>query len=157
MALITSRTQADVLARNEKGVYRAEDLNRVESAAGALSQDLQGMEEALRAYAQAQGVPWRESFSLPFEPQAAFLTARTDWTPADWPTGPQMRRYLQNIRKLCGLLEVPAESLPQTMSGLTWQGANAIEQALLNCQQAAAQLEREKKTLIEEQKGGGAL
>ena len=55
MALITSRTQADVLARNEKGVYRAEDLNRVESAAGALSQGLQGMEEALRAYAQAQG------------------------------------------------------------------------------------------------------
>ena len=26
MGLITSRTQADVLARNEKGVYRAEDL-----------------------------------------------------------------------------------------------------------------------------------
>jgi len=111
MQLIFDRTEADVLLANEKGRYSHTDLNRVEAAVAELQ----------RLAGQMDIYPG--------------LTTKTDWGlpgafDADsWPTEPQMQRYLANVHELCSALEIRA-GLPDTMAGLTWQGANAIEQAL---------------------------
>lgn len=149
-ALITDRTGADVEARNEKGVYRAEDLNRVESAVEEIAAGLRGLENRLRDYAQAAGVLWSQDFEVEFEPQELNLKVKTDWRMDDlWPGKPQMRRYLQNVAALCGILEVDSQALPGSMELLTWEGANEIERLLLRCEEAAAALEGEKKSLID--------
>lgn len=51
------------------------------------------------------------------------------WTRADIPTPEQLGDYLANVRRLRDVLAVEA-ALPGTMARLTWQGANAIEEAL---------------------------
>lgn len=150
MDLITDRTNADVAVGNEKGTYNASDLNRVESAVALLSFRLQSMEEELMVYAQENGVTWQEAFELSFDPAEAVLVTRTDWDMADWPTTPQMRRYLQNIVKLCGLLDIPTDELPESMSFLDFQKANAIESSLQLCEDAADMLFLEKKSLIDQ-------
>lgn len=150
ISLVTDRTPADVEARNEKGVYRAEDLNRVESAVEEIAAGLQGLEARLKAYAQAAGVLWSPDFEVDFEPQELNLTVKTDWQMNDlWPGKPQMRRYLQNVAALCGILQVDSQALPGSMELLTWEGANEIEGLLLQCAEAAAALEAEKKALID--------
>lgn len=150
MELITDRTAADVEAQNEKGVYRAEDMNRVESAVQEISLSLQTMEEDIRAYADEKGVAWREEFELSFLPVDAEVRTRTDWTIEDWPTKPQSRRYLQNIVKLCSLVDVPADGLPGSLEDLTYEGANQIEIVLGDCQTGAANLKAEKEALIDQ-------
>lgn len=115
MNLITDRTYADVLAGNEKGCYGAGDLNRVESAVGVL--------QALMP-------------ALDLHPG---LTTKTDWAACDtfstqeWPTESGMQRYLQNVQTVCTLCRVQTE-LPQSMNGLSWEKANAIEAALLEAE-----------------------
>lgn len=111
MELITDRTEADVLLGNEKGQYGYQDLNRVEQAVQTLC--------TLAA-------------RLDIHPE---LTTKTDWglpglfSADSWPAQSQMDRYLQNVHTLCHMLSVAAP-LPETMVHLTWQGANAIENAL---------------------------
>lgn len=51
------------------------------------------------------------------------------WTRADIPTPEQLSDYLANVRRLRDVLAVEV-TLPGTMARLTWQGANAIEEAL---------------------------
>lgn len=112
MNLITDRTRADVLMGTEKGKYGVEDLNRVERAV-----------ETLFVLAKAVDVP--------YVPEV-----KTDWafpgvfSAGTWPTKGQMARYLENVHRLCRDLEIKA-NLPVTMENLDWEGANAIEQALL--------------------------
>lgn len=114
--MITDRTQMDVLMRNAKGCYGADDLNRVEGAVETLAETLAELGE-----------------------HCPPLTTKTDWqlTPLfqaqQWPVQEQMERYLDNVRQLAiayGLEPL----LPKTMERLNWQGANQIEQqlALLN-------------------------
>lgn len=111
MQLVTDRTYTDVLMGNQKGCYGPEDLNRVEQAVAELA-----------AIAQALDV------------QGEFVI-KTDWalpsvfSPDSWPTATQMRRYLDNVHRLCSAVELAAD-LPTTMEKLTWEGANRIEQAL---------------------------
>lgn len=113
MQLITDRTEADVLLGHPKGQYSFADLNRVEQAVAQLQQLAE---------------------QLDIKPA---ITVKTDWglpgtfSGSAWPTQGQMTRYLGNVHTLCSALEVAA-NLPDTMIGLTWQGANAIEQALLD-------------------------
>jgi len=112
MYLITDRTQADVLLGTSKGKYSADDLNRVESAV-----------EALFALAK--------DLDVPYVPEV-----KTDWTfpelfsAKSWPTQGQMARYLENVTRLCEAVEIKA-ALPGSMEKLNWEGANQIEQALL--------------------------
>ena len=113
MNLITDRTKADVLLGTEKGNYGAADLNRVETAVQEL-------------FALAKAV------DVPYVPEV-----KTDWTfpelfsAQNWPTQGQMVRYLENVHRLCRAVEIGA-ALPVSMEGLNWEGANAIEQALLS-------------------------
>ncbi len=111
MRLITDRTASDVLLKTEKGHYGAADLNRVEGTVDALLQlakalDIQGQWEVKTDW----GLP--EGFS-----------------PQTWVTAGQMERYLGNVERLCRAVELAAE-LPESMTYLTYQGANQIEQAL---------------------------
>ena len=112
MNFITDRTQADVLLGTDKGKYGVDDLNRVESAV-----------QELFALAKAVDVPYVPD-------------VKTDWalpgvfSAGTWPTQGQMARYLENVHRLCRDLEIKA-NLPVTMEKLNWEGANAIEQALL--------------------------
>ena len=111
--LVTDRTEADSLLGTAKGQYNADDLNRVESAVAELC-DL----------ALSVGV-------------ALDLVTKTDWSlpgdfqASDWPTESQMRRYIGNVTALCDAFSVVNGSLPNSMSRLTWAGANAIEESLV--------------------------
>lgn len=111
MNLITDRTEADVILGTAKGLYQAQDLNRVENAVKTITADFP-----------------RLGFHLP-------LVVKTDWKPpedfsqAEWVTESQMIRYLDNIKKIRDLfpMNVP---LPDSMSNLSWHGANNIEKVL---------------------------
>lgn len=111
MELITDRTQTDVLLQTSKGRYGADDLNRVEHAVQTLQ----------RLAQQADVHPG--------------LITKTDWaftqvfSSEQWPTEPQMQRYLANVRLICTACGVQAQ-LPQTMAQLSWEDANRIESAL---------------------------
>ncbi len=112
MQLVTDRTKTDVLLGTEKGQYGFADLNRVEQAVAELS-------------AAA------ENLDIHYTP-----VVKTDWgapgvfSSETWPTKEQMIRYLDNVSRLCQVVEINA-ALPSTMENLTWEGANDIEQALL--------------------------
>ena len=116
MNLITDRTYGDVLLNTENGRYEADDLNRVEDAVGKL---------CLIA---------RTKVSL------ALLTTKTDWgqpglfSSHEWPAWSQMERYLNNVKNLCSSIGIVAP-LPASMKGLTYEGANQIEKALLLVQE----------------------
>lgn len=116
MNLITDRTRSDVLLNNEKGRYEAADLNRVEEAVGNL---------CLIARTK---VP------------LALLATKTDWdapglfSSREWPTWSQMERYLNNVKNLCSSIGISAP-LPASMKGLSYEGANQIERALLSVQE----------------------
>lgn len=111
MNLVTDRTEADALLGNEKGVYSYKDLNRVETAVAQLAE-----------YFQQLGI-------------CADLHTKTDWglpgdfSAAEWPVESQMQRYLENVETIKRLFPVSVQ-LPSSMSRLTWQGANSIEQVL---------------------------
>lgn len=112
MNFVTDRTASDVMLNTSKGNYSITDLNRVESAVG----ELQALAMQLDIY---PGLVVKADWALPGE-----------FTSAAWPTEGQMRRYLQNVIDLCDAVAVHRANLPQTLACLTWQGANAIEEAL---------------------------
>ncbi|MBM6938459.1 hypothetical protein H7U37_07980 [Pseudoflavonifractor phocaeensis] len=88
-----------------KGSYNVSDLNRVQDAA-----------EYLRDILVSAGY-------------AVELAPLPTWTRSDIPTASQLADYLDNVRRLRDVLAVEV-TLPETMARLTWQGANAIEEAL---------------------------
>ena len=111
MDLITDRTESDVLLGNSKGVYSYADLNRVESAAAMIAEQITELGFALQ------------------------LQTKTDWdlpgnfSAWNWPVESQMRRYLQNITDIKRLFVIPTQ-IPETMDKLDWNGANNIEKVL---------------------------
>lgn len=108
MDLITDRTESDVLLGNSKGVYSYADLNRVESAAAMIAEQITELGFALQ------------------------LQTKTDWdlpenfSAWNWPVESQMRRYLQNIADIKRLFVISTQ-IPETMDKLDWNGANNIE------------------------------
>lgn len=101
---MTASEQTAWYGEAAKGGYNYTDLNRVE--------------EAVRELAAELGLN---------------LVTKTNWTRWDIPVVSEMERYLGNvaaIRDACpGDVEFP--TLPVSMSGLTYQGANNIEKVLL--------------------------
>lgn len=87
-----------------RGAYNYTDLNRVETAVSELSEEL-GLN----------------------------LVTKTGWTLWDIPTQTDMERYLGNvvaIRDACSD-EIAFPTLPNSMSGLDYEGANNIEKVLM--------------------------
>lgn len=110
MNLITDRTEADVLARNAKGRYGFDDLNRVEAAVADLAEAGKQLGTRLE------------------------LVAKTDWGipevfPVSFVTESEMARFLGNVRKIRDGFELTTP-LPTSMRRLTHTGANNIEKAL---------------------------
>lgn len=98
------RVLAEVENAVTRGAYGYRDLNRVENAVKTLATSL--------------GIT---------------LTVKTDWTVSDAPRVADMTRYLSNVRALArGNDAVSSAVLPESMAGLTWYGANNIEQFLLD-------------------------
>ena len=103
---------ADLAAINsptQRGAYNYTDLNRVGAAV-----------ELLTASLRSQG----------FAPSTS---PKTDWTEADIPTETPMEIYRQNVAAIFGarLVQEPYITLPASMAGLTLDGANSIEWALV--------------------------
>lgn len=94
-----------------RGAYNAADLNRVTAAMLYLEGRFRGIGYGVRLEAL---------------PEA--------WTGQDLPQGGNMERYLTNLRRLRGVLELfpTTPPVPRTMDKLTWQEANDIEQILLD-------------------------
>ena len=107
MELIYDRTKEDVILGTPKGNYGWEDLNRVEKTVQFLTQELQKLDISLN------------------------LQTKTDWSlpGEDWPTLPQMQRYLENVKMVLKVLQL-IQPVPQSMEQLDYQGANQIEYAL---------------------------
>jgi len=98
--LITDRTAGTV--------YNASDLNRVGEAIRYLADEL---------------------FDRGYEIR---VSPKIDWTESDIPLAAQMAHYLGDLLKIRDTLTQPptTPSLPATMAGLTYTGANDIESIL---------------------------
>ena len=106
--LVTDRTQADVTARNEKGSYRASDLNRVGAA---------------MKYVAARLV---EQGYVPS------IAPKTDWSESDWLTPGASVVYLADLaelRRQFAMMQT-TPNVPDDMERLTYQEANNIEKIL---------------------------
>lgn len=95
--LITDRTEADLLAGNEKAHYNAADLNRVEAATGYLAGRLRDIPLELAAYAQEREAAWDSLFEVPWDPAGLPLTVKTAWDQQGIPNTVEMGRYLSNV------------------------------------------------------------
>lgn len=108
--LITDRTFDDVRFLTEKGIYRAQDLNRVEAAVKYVAARL----EARGYQVQTEdGQTWEES---------------------DIPDFDQMERYLENLKAVRNAApNLPGTpQVPPDMDMLTYREANDIEQILVD-------------------------
>lgn len=111
MNFITDRTLEDILQRTEKGRYEYSDLNRAEAA-------VQYLVLVAQTIVSVDPLPTKTNWRQP-----------TRFSEDTWVTQDQMDRYLRNVKILCESIWIDAD-LPDTMEGLTWQGANQIERAL---------------------------
>ena len=89
--------------------YNASDLNRVGEAIRYLADEL---------------------FARGYEIR---VSPKTDWAESDIPLSSQMAHYLDDLRSIRETLSQPSTtpSLPESMAGLTYAGANDIESMLL--------------------------
>lgn len=112
--LVTDRTKSDALERNEKGIYRAEDMNRVGQAVKELAELFQS-----------------RGYSVSVHPKA-------NWTDEADPTIPELQSYLADVAVLRRLLPMlpTTPPIPSDMKGFTWQEANDIEKILVDLNEA---------------------
>lgn len=116
--LITDRTQADVTAKNDKGTYKASDLNRVGAAMNYVAARL-----------REQGYD-------------THISPKTDWKNEDWVDQAAQAVYLGDLAELrkqftmlASTPEVPPRILATAINsndGLTYTWANDIEQILMD-------------------------
>lgn len=131
--------------------YNATDLNRVGQAILYLKQEFDDLPSelysayntALSEIASGLDYPIENydlSISLPislyqvsYRYPVATQTTKTDWAQGDIPTASAMAYYLNNIKSIATAAEVSG-LVPVTLNGLTCEGANNIEQALVNAE-----------------------
>ena len=114
--LITDRTQEDVTAKNDKGTYKASDLNRVGAAMNYVAARL-----------REQG----------YDPH---ISPKTDWKDGEWVDPEAQAVYLGDLAELrkqftmmASTPEVPPRILATAINsndGLTYTWANDIEKIL---------------------------
>lgn len=132
-----------------KGAYNASDLNRVESAVDYLAGVLRALPDDLKAYAQEKVVGWDRFFDVPYDAENVVVDTKTDWRVTDIQIPQDMARYLDNVAYLRGIVEYSTATLPNSMDNLTWQGANAIEKALVDLEDAIERLRAQTKHYID--------
>ncbi len=170
VSLITDRNLADVMRVQElasisysqmtgeekaewdsdlKGAYNASDFNRVESAVAYLAGLLRALPDDLKAYASEKVVAWDKFFNVPYDAASVVVDTKTDWKMTDIQTPQDMARYLDNVAFLRGVIEYATATLPATMDNLAWQGANAIEQVLVDLDEAIEHLRQQTKYYLD--------
>ena len=144
-------TEKNTYLAGLNAAYNASDLNRVGQAILYLKAELDGLpaelyteyENALTEIANGLdydisnydisiSLPtslYQVSYTVPVAPQ----TTRTDWAKGDIPTASDMAYYLNNIRSIASATG-SIGLVPTTLNGLTCEGANNIEQALVNAE-----------------------
>ena len=117
--LVTDRTFDDVRFLTDKGIYRAEDLNRVEGAVQYVAARLQTRGDMV------------ETEEGPM------------WTETDIPDLEQMSRYLSNLQTVRSAAPVLSNTppVPPNMDMLTYRESNDIEQILVNVDQVLDNIE----------------
>ena len=128
-----------------KGAYNVSDLVRVENAVSALATMLQLLPVKLQQYAASLGVAWDRVWDVPYDPENYVVETIQVW-PVVFVLEADLQRYLDNVYLLRSSLLSGSGGLPRTMRGLTWLGANAIEQTLLDLHKAIDQTETKAKT-----------
>lgn len=138
-----------------KGAYNAVDLNRVEGAVKSINDYMNGFQAAFDTLRASLGVADDSFWLIPFTPLS--FETKTDWTMSDAPTKTDLDgRYLRNVDKLTDQFPIE-KSLPTSVANnLTFDGANAIERALLAVYEAAKKYETETKQLIKNTAAGWA-
>lgn len=143
---LMTEAQRQLWIENLKGAYNAETRNRVEAAVKTVSETLSRLPYDLKAVAAQLGVAWDRAFDVPYIEISC--ETKTDWTDADEVPVEQMRRYLANVTAIKNALPISSPPLPRTMDNLTWQGANAIEAAILEASKAATKRQDETTQTI---------
>ena len=146
--LLDGRLELDGESIN-RGAYNSADLNRVETAVALFSDLLSGLPGILKNYAAHYNVAWDELFDVPYTQRNYVLDTKTDWNGEDIPSNDDMYRYLQNVRLLRESFEYTTVALPGSMSNLTYTGANAIEQVLVDLNTAANEFRRKIQRYID--------
>ena len=116
--LVTDRTDADVRAENDKGIYQATDLNRVTEA-------MEYLNDILTSRGYKTGYK-----------RVYIIATRYVWVEEDNPSTEQINAYLDNVRALRSAITV-LPSTPRVPPNISfnWDGANNIEQILLDIEQ----------------------
>lgn len=131
------------------GAYDAEDLNRVEGAVEFLSGELERVYEAVKDFLAQSGVADDTFFSIPYKPEDLDFFTKTDWEQGDDPTPDDVSRFLENVKKICSLIEYNRPPLPNSIERLGIDGANNIEKSLQGLEVAAVALEAKRKNQID--------
>lgn len=122
---------------SQKGAYNYTDWNRVETAVSYMAGVLVQADTDVRQYAADLGVAWDSSFEVPYDPNDfTNVSVKTDWDEDDFPSVSEMNRYLSNVRNIRDALQDDSP-LPDSMRFINYEGANQIERALINANQAA--------------------
>ena len=146
---MTAEEKAEWDSGTLKGAYNKSDVNRVESAVDYLSQYLIDVDDEIKAYAAAHNVAWDIAFAVPYDPDDYTVTVKTDWNKEDIPRTSDVTRYLGNVTLLITAIEAAYPTLPTTMNSLTYDGANAIERALILLYEALNELKLQIKIMID--------
>lgn len=141
LGLITDRTRADL--ERLKGLYARgwENLTPQEQAwildEDQIKRGAYGVPDCKRVgQAVTYLAQWfeRDGYTVNVQP-------KPDWTWEDIQRKPQMSRYLADVQALRDRLQ-GTTPLPDSMDKLDWQGANHIEEALLETQDSLLRLEQ---------------
>ena len=108
MSTWTAAEVTEYLLGRSKGAYNASDLNRVGQACAYLYNLMDSMGYAVPNY----------------------TALKTDWEKEDVPTQAQMTTYLATVAAIKAVWSA-AQTVPATMDGLGYDGANNIEKLLI--------------------------
>jgi hypothetical protein len=149
--------------------YNADDLNRVGQAILYLKQELNDLPTELHdeyddaIYDIASGLDYPISYydlsiSLPtslyqvnYAYPVATAATKTDWAKGDIPRASELAYYLNNVRSIATAAGV-SNLVPATLSGLTCEGANNIEKALVQAESFYQTYRQSKLNALEDAK-----
>ncbi len=150
LSSLTAEQKAAYLA-GMKGAYNYTDLNRVGSAVTYVASRLVALPPILAAYRDSLGIAYDPVFDTPYDADDIVVSVKTDWVMGDTPTAAQMATYLANLTVLHDALPLPSDApaVPSSMSQLTWETANDIEELLYVVDGAITDFETDTKSLMD--------
>ena len=132
-----------------KGAYNYTDFNRVESIVKYLSDRLVKVPVEIDNLRKELYIASDSAFSVPYDPSDyENINVKTDWEVSNLLTETDRVRYIGNIEHIALSLSDLPESFPMSLVGLTYSGANAIEQSLVNLDMLLTELKKSKETLL---------